>query len=263
VVGDSRMSANRPPEGTVEGASTRWRPTIPPDVHLLLKHGEIERCEDLGWGSNYTFDVDLRYGDQTGRAIYKPRRGERPLWDFPDGSLCRREYGAFLVSQALGWSFIPPTVLRAGPHGVGSVQLYVDSEPPRSMRELLECRDLDLARIAAFDFMTNNADRKAGHLLRDEHGKLWSIDHGLCFNVVPKVRTVLLHFCGEVVPPQIVSEIECFRSDASLLDQVFELLRPLVDEEEMEAFLHRIDWILERRVYPALDPYRSVPWPPF
>jgi len=247
----------------VASTSARWRPEVPREVHLLLKHGEIQRCEDLGWGSNYTFCLDLRYGEQTGRAIYKPRRGERPLWDFPDGSLYRREYGAFLVSQALGWPFIAPTVLREGPHGVGSVQLYVDSQPPRSMRELLECRDLDLARIAAFDFITNNADRKAGHVLRAEDGKLWSIDHGLCFNVVPKVRTVLLHYCGQEVPPPIVSELEGFRSDVRLLDGLTKALRPLIDEEELDAFSRRLDWILERKVYPALDPYRSVPWPPF
>jgi len=232
-------------------------------MHLLLKHGEIQRCEDLGWGSNYTFCLELRYGAQTGRAVYKPRRGERPLWDFPDGSLYRREYGAFLVSQALRWPFIPPTVLREGPHGVGSVQLHVESEPPRSMRELRESRDLDLARVAAFDFITNNADRKAGHLLRDQDGKLWSIDHGLCFNVVPKVRTVLLHYCGQQVPAQVLSELECFRSDRQLLEGLSAILRPLIEQEEIDAFLRRLDWMLERNVYPALDPYRSVPWPPF
>jgi uncharacterized repeat protein (TIGR03843 family) len=250
-------------ERLVENTPALWRPNVPRETHLLLKHGEIRGCQDLGWGSNYTFCIDLCYGDQTGRAVYKPRRGERPLWDFPDGSLYRREYGAFLVSQALGWPFIPPTVLREGPHGVGSVQLFVDSQPPRSMRELTECRDIDLARIAAFDFVTNNADRKAGHLLRAEDGKLWSIDHGLCFNAVPKVRSVLLHFCGEQIPGQVLSELHRFRLDEPLLEGLTAALRPLIADEELDAFMRRLDWMLDRQVYPALDPYRSVPWPPF
>src|SRR5207302_9160089 len=124
--------------GAVDSTSARWRPGVPRDAHLLLKHGQILSCEDLGWGSNYTFCLALSFEGQLGRAVYKPRRGERPLWDFPDGSLYRREYGAFLVSQAMGWPFIPATVLREGPHGVGSVQLYVDSDPPGSIRELVE-----------------------------------------------------------------------------------------------------------------------------
>jgi len=247
----------------VDGTPGPWRPTVPRETHLLLKHGDIRTCDDLGWGSNYTFRVDLGYGDEVGRAVYKPRRGERPLWDFPDGTLYRREYGAFLVSQALGWPFIPPTVVRVGPHGVGSLQLFIDSVPPRSMRELLDCGEFDLARVAAFDFLTNNADRKAGHLLRDPAGKLWSIDHGLCFNVVPKVRTVLLDYCGEQVPEEILSDLDGFRSNAPIVEGLTAALRPLIDDEELAAFMRRLDWILERKVYPALDPYRSVPWPPF
>ena len=162
----------------MEPTAAGWPPNLLSAAHLLLKHGEILHCEDLGWGSNYTFSVDLRFEDESGRAVYKPRKGERPLWDFPHGTLYRREFGAYLVSKALGWPSIAPTVIRNGPYGVGSVQLYLDSEPPRSMRDLLEkCADLDLARVAAFDFLTNNADRKAGHLLRDRSGALWSIDH--------------------------------------------------------------------------------------
>src|SRR5439155_9690498 len=107
-----------------------------------------------------------------------------------------------------------------GPHGVGSVQLFVDSEPLRSVRELQRGEDLELARIAAFDFVTNNADRKAGHVLRDAGGRLWGIDQGLCFNVVPKVRTILLHFCGEPVPDEVLAELRAFRSDTARLEGV-------------------------------------------
>ena len=247
----------------MDGSPAPWRPSVSRETHLLLKHGEIHTCDDLGWGSNFTFCVNLFYEDLQTRAVYKPRRGERPLWDFPEGTLYRREYAAFLVSQAIGWSFIPPTAIRAGPHGVGSVQLFVDARPPRSIRELLECRDDDLARVAAFDFITNNADRKAGHLLRDPDGRLWSIDHGLCFNVVPKVRTVLLHYCGESIPEQVLADLERFCADQHLLQGLIDALRPLLEDEELNAFVQRLEWILDRRVYPALDPYRSVPWPPF
>ncbi len=247
----------------MDGRPTRWRPDVPHETHLLLKHGEIRSCDDLGWGSNYTFCVDLFYDGRQGRGVYKPRRGERPLWDFPDGTLYRREYAAFLVSQAIGWPCIPPTVIRPGPHGVGSVQLFVDSDPPRSIRELLECRDEELAQVAAFDFITNNADRKAGHLLRDENGTLWSIDHGLCFNVVPKVRTVLLHYCGQEIPERLLADLQRFRANEPLIGGLVEALRPLLDDDEVNAFIQRLEWVLEHRVFPALDPYRSVPWPPF
>ena len=128
------------------------------------------------------------------------------------------------------------------------------------------------ARVAAGDVRSHGryfevagivADRKAGHMLRDGDGKLWSIDHGLCFNVVPKVRTVLLHFCGERVPDAVLEDLTRFRSNKGLLAGVCAALRPLIEDEELDAFMRRLDWVLERKVYPSLDPYRSVPWPPF
>ena len=240
-----------------------WRPTVPLEVHQLLRHGEITKLEHIPWGSNYTFCASLQFQGREGLGVYKPRRGERPLWDFPHGTLYRREYAAYLTSQALGWPAIPPTLIRQGPHGVGSMQLFVESEPPTSIRELQRVDDLDLARVAAFDFVTNNADRKAGHLLRDSHGKIWWIDHGLCFNVVPKVRTVLLHFCGEPVPPRILGELSSFRADQTCVDGLCGALRTVLEEDEIQVFFRRVDWILDCGKYPTLDPYRSVPWPPF
>lgn len=240
-----------------------WRPNVAPEVHSLLKHGEFARCEQIRWGSNYTFSVSLQLDGRAAPAVYKPRRGERPLWDFPEGTLYRREYAAFLASQALGWPFVPATVLRQGPYGVGSVQLFVEGDPPRSIRELQESTDLDLARIAAFDIVTNNADRKAGHVLRGEDGKLWGIDHGLCFNVVPKVRTVLLHYGGQPVPAPVVKELRAFREDVSRAEGLATCLRSVIASDEIELFLRRADWMLEHQVYPSLGGYRSVPWPPF
>jgi hypothetical protein len=233
------------------------------DVDDLLRQGEIIGCELIPWGSNYTFCATIRHADRQGLGVYKPRKGERPLWDFPSGTLYRREYGAFLASQAIGWPFIPPTIIRDGPHGIGSLQLYVEAEPPRAIRDLQDVSDLNLARIAAFDFITNNADRKAGHILRDGTGKLWGIDQGLCFNVVPKVRTVLLHYCGQPVPDQVLAELEAFRADAPRVHGLHRALCMGLDEEEVEVFLRRLDLMLERRIYPSVDRYRGVPWPPF
>jgi hypothetical protein len=232
-------------------------------VHGLLRHGEITSCEAIPWGSNYTFCVELQFDDTRSVGVYKPRRGERPLWDFPDGTLYLREYAAFLASQAMGWSFIPPTVIRQGPFGVGSVQLYVESEATRSVREIIESPDPMLARFAAFDIVTNNADRKAGHILRGPNGQLWGIDHGLCFNVDPKVRTVLQHFCGQPVPHQVLEELSAFRQDRSRVHGLVQCLRPLIAEEEIAVFLRRVDWLLTQRLFPGLSGYRSVPWPPF
>ena len=232
-------------------------------AHVLLRHGEITHAEQIPWGSNYTFCVTLQFEGLEGRGVYKPQKGERPLWDFPHGTLYRRELAAFLTSQAMNWPFIPLTVVRQGPYGVGSVQWLVDAEPPRTIRELEESADLDLARIAAFDIVTNNADRKAGHLLRDGEGKIWGIDHGLCFNVEPKVRTVLIHYCGQPVPSQVLDELRSFRSDSSRIDGLLTTLGPVITEEESAVFLRRLDWMLANGMYPTLGGYRNVPWPPF
>jgi uncharacterized repeat protein (TIGR03843 family) len=240
-----------------------WHPEFPEEIRELLTHGEITSCEHIPWGSNYTFCVALEIEGQSTLGVYKPRRGERPLWDFPDGTLYCREYAAFVVSQAVGWPFIPPTVIRDGPHGIGTVQLYVESEPPGSMRELQRPDDLDLARIAAFDIFTNNADRKAGHLLRDRSGAIWGIDHGLCFNVPPKVRTVLLHFCGEPLPQAVRDELSAFRSDAARVEGLTTILESVLDPEEVVLLFTRIDRMIESGEYPTLGGYRNVPWPPF
>ncbi len=245
------------------GSAPGWRPNLPAEVDELLRRGEIVSCELIPWGSNYTFCVTICHDGRECRGVYKPKRGERPLWDFPSGTLYRREYAAFLTSEAIGWSFVPPTTIRSGPHGIGSLQLYVEAEPPSSLRELQESTDLDLARIAAFDMITNNADRKAGHLLRDRSGKLWGIDQGLCFNVVPKVRTVLLHFCGQPVPSEILAELEAFRADQVRFTGLLRALSVGLEAEEVQAFLRRLDFILERRIYPVLSGYRTLPWPPF
>src|SRR5262249_31596083 len=159
-------------------------------------------------------------------AIYKPRRGEAPLWDFPDGTLYRREYAAYLVSQALGWAFIPTTIVREGPHGVGSFQTYVDHDPKQSYRNASDDQRARLMRIAVFDIFANNADRKVVHVLMGKDNRLWGIDHGLTFNVAPKLRTVIWEFCGEPIPEDLRHEVTAFLEDpvrvTALTDQLRE-----------------------------------------
>ena len=163
----------------------------------FLASGELELLGRIPWASNATVLAKLTHEGLEGLAVYKPARGERPLWDFPDGTLYRREVAAYLVSEQLGWRLVPPTLARDGPLGVGSVQLYVDADPEVTAFELLGDGNPSMARIAAFDVVTNNADRKAGHCLAGQDGHVWAIDHGLCFHVQAKLRTVLWDLAGD------------------------------------------------------------------
>ena len=183
---------------------------IPLDEAIaVLEEGEMD--EEVGlmrWGSNYTFLVNLARAGVRLMAIYKPRRGERPLWDFPDGTLCNRETAAYLTANALGWDLVPPTLLRAGTRGIGSVQLFIDHDPEEHYYtfdnpELLP----QLERMAIFDAIANNADRKGGHCLVDEDGRLWGIDHGLTFNASEKLRTVIWDFAGMPIPAALLADL--------------------------------------------------------
>jgi hypothetical protein len=231
------------------------------DVERLLCEGTVESLRQIPWGSNYTFCAELRLGDEGMLGIYKPRKGERPLWDFPEGTLYLRERAAYLVSEALGWDVIPLTVVRDGPHGIGSMQLYVEGEPLGSFEALQNLTDLDLARIAAFDLMTNNADRKGGHVLQEPAGKLWGIDHGLCFNVDLKLRTVLQHFGGEDVPSEVLGELRAFCESGARVAGVAAVLDGVLAPDEVAAFIRRANGLAADGRYPRLDHYRSVPWP--
>lgn len=231
---------------------------VPPDEAAwshLLAHGDVLDCKPLPWGSNYTFAVALVDGRHHGLAIYKPRRGEAPLWDFPDGTLYRREYAAFVLSRLMGWEFIPLTVVRDGPHGVGSVQRYV--EPVADYRSLGAEHDPDLWRIAVFDLVANNADRKSTHCFKDRDGRIWGIDHGLTFHTVPKLRTVLWEFCRRPIPEALLDDLDRLRSRA---DQVRAALDPWLERDEVEACVRRLGRIVEQQRFPRLDPRRNVPY---
>lgn len=226
-----------------------------------LERGEIEVLGRLPWASNYSL-----LGRVVGPAreemlvVYKPRRGEAPLWDFPPGTLCRREVAAFLVSEAAGWDFVPPTTLRDGPLGEGAVQVFIDHDPSVTAFHLLETRREDLRRVALFDLAVNNADRKAGHVFVDESGHMWAVDHGICFHAEPKIRTVLWDFVGEPFsePEQSALESLARALDADLAAR----LEGLLDEGEIEALRARVRRFLSEQVFPEPGPGRPYPWPP-
>lgn len=236
----------------------------PIDVLTMLKSGEMGMAQGrLRWSSNHTFLVDLCADEVRIKAIYKPRRGERPLWDFPDGTLCYREVAAYLISESLGWQIVPPTVLREGFYGMGSVQLYVEHDPEITYFNLGEFFVPQLHRFAAFDAIINNADRKGGHCLLDKNNKLWGIDHGICFHMAPKLRTVIWDFAGQPLPADLKTDIQRLMalicdSNSELVQQLSELLSPM----EMSALVSRTQRLLKQSKFPHPGSGPSYPWPP-
>ena len=168
-----------------------------PAVPRVLATGELEVLGLLPNASNHTFLARAKSAEEELLAVYKPRRGEAPLWDFPEGTLCAREVAAYVVSRALGWPNVPATVLRDGPYGVGSVQRFVPYEPEEHYFTLADRFPEEFRRVAAFDMVVNNADRKSGHCLLGEDGRVFLVDHGVCFSDEPKLRTVIWDFIGD------------------------------------------------------------------
>lgn len=227
----------------------------------LLEQSEITKCDLLFSGSNYVFLTTLGVNGTQTQAIYKPRKGEAPLWDFPDGTLYKREYAAFLVSQAMGWDLIPPTVIRDGPYGIGSVQWLVETHGQTGRPTKVTTDIHTLKKVAVFDFITNNADRKAGHFLEARDGRLWLVDHGLTFNSVPKLRTVLWDFSGQKVPGKIMKDIRTLQARLREGKGLREALARLIDADEMDAFEYRIEQLIRKPVFTYPVSRRSVPWP--
>ena len=230
----------------------------------IIENGEMD--EEVGlmrWGSNYTFLVNIVRDSIGLMAIYKPRRGERPLWDFPDGTLCNRETAAYLTSKALGWNLVPPTILRDGTRGIGSVQLFIDHDPEEHYYTFDKLSLLpQLERMAIFDAVANNADRKSGHCIVDNDEQLWGIDHGLTFNASEKLRTVIWDFAGMPIPPAILDDLRllCARlgdeADA-FTSEMADLLSPV----EMRLLEYRVDGLLSSGVYPQPGAGPNRPWP--
>jgi hypothetical protein len=226
----------------------------------FLAQARVTDCDLLSNGSNYVFLVTLVKEKAEVKAIYKPRRGETPLWDFPDGTLYKRECAAFLVSQALEWRLIPPTVIRDGPYGVGSFQWFVDTQS--GIGPYLQIKDdSKLKQVALFDYLVNNADRKAGHFLPGKDGRLWLVDHGLTFNAAPKLRTVLWDFSGEAVPDELLADVRALKYKLKQKRQLRDALRRLLEGPEVEALEFRINTLIEKPVFVLPGPHRNVPWP--
>ena len=229
----------------------------------ILREGEITACQPLPRGSNYVYLTTLKWNGTDLRAIYKPRRGETPLYDFPDGTLYQRERAAYLVSQALEWCLIPPTIIREGPHGIGMLQWFVAAQTPDYDRFFDKHLD-DFKRVAVFDWLVNNADRKGGHCLEGLDGRLWFIDHGLTFNVAPKLRTIIWDFSGQPVPSELLADLETLLPELEDNGALTEALDELLAPEEIEALRGRLAYILKRPVYPdSFGSYRRTPWPPY
>lgn len=227
----------------------------------FMQNAEIEKCDWLLAGSNQIFILKMAHNAKVVKAIYKPRKGETPLWDFPGGTLYKREFAAFLVSTEMGYNFIPPTIIRKGPYGIGSVQLVVDVPMVvRESRNILVTVS-ELQKIVLFDYVVNNTDRKISHLMKDRSNNIWLVDHGLTFNSVPKLRTVLWEFAGQQIPEERLTDVKLLQCKLEQGGELRNKLLRLLDEEEMEALDFRIKSILEEAEFPSPVSQWSVPYP--
>lgn len=239
---EARRAATAPPVGAVD----------------LLTRGTVEVRGRMPYSSNVTLLVELSLDGSTGLAVYKPGRGERPLWDFPPG-LFRRELAAYELSEALGWSLVPLTVCRDGPYGEGSLQWFVDADFEQHHFSLVEnpAHHDALRRICLFDLVANNADRKSGHCLLGEDGRIYAIDNGLCFHPDPKLRTVIWDFAGQAIPGADLDDLGRLL-DRGLPPPLAELIAP----EERRALAARAEALIARRRFPGERAGHRYPWPP-
>jgi uncharacterized repeat protein (TIGR03843 family) len=224
----------------------------------LLGEGRVELLGRIPRSSNQTFLVRVSCGDDSAYAVYKPEAGERPLSDFEPG-LYRRERAAYLLSESLAWGLVPPTVIRGeAPLGIGSLQWFIEgdfrehyftlyADSPETHR--------DLSQIALFDYVANNTDRKSGHVLRGHDGRVWGIDHGLCFSAGFKLRTVIWDFAGDPIPETLLEDI------APLAEAAPPEVAELLDDAEVAALQHRVQRLLRERVLPVDRTGMRYPWP--
>jgi len=234
----------------------------PSEVLEILEHGSLETLGLLPYSSNYTFLATACLSGVEIKTVYKPRRGERPLWDFPRGTLAAREVAAFLVSEAGGWNVVPPTVMRTdAPMGEGSVQLFISHDPERHYFVLADERLNDFPELAAFDIVINNADRKGGHVIEDAEGKLWAVDHGLTFNLEDKLRTVIWEFAGDPLVGDSIARLEEVRPALADAGGLGGDLASLLSPQESAATLRRVEALLAEGTFPVPDTEYRLPWP--
>jgi uncharacterized repeat protein (TIGR03843 family) len=224
----------------------------------LLAHGELEVLGRMPWSSNATYLVNVESSGLETRGIYKPGRGERPLWDFPE-AIYRREVAAYELAVALGLDIVPETIVReSAVYGEGSLQRFIDADFEEQYFTLInDPANAEMLRvIAAFDVVANNADRKGGHLLKDGDGHIWGIDHGLCFHQETKLRTVMWDFAAEPIPDVVTEWLGRLRKDRG------EYLAELIDPEEIDAIVRRAERLVGVGTFPApRNDHRAYPWP--
>ena len=255
----------------------------------LLTHGELTVRGRIREASNAALYCTISHEGREAACIYKPVAGERPLWDFPDGNLARREVAAYEVSEATGWGLVPPTVLREGPYGEGMVQLWIEVSPEAELLALVDgeepeagwkaigfaevgegktallvhADDERLRRLAVLDAVINNADRKGGHLLPTADGRLYAIDHGVTFNTENKLRTLLWGWAGEPLDPAAVDVLKTLQEALAAQGALATRLAGLITEAELDATRARIAVLLESGKHPEPSgEWPAIPWPP-
>ncbi|MFF7043515.1 SCO1664 family protein [Streptomyces massasporeus] len=263
--------------------------TPPPDAAGLLARGELTVRGRIREASNAALYCMVSYDGQDAACIYKPVAGERPLWDFPDGTLAQREVAAYEVSEATGWGLVPPTVLREGPYGEGMCQLWVEVTPEAELLALVDgeepepgwkaigfaevgegrtallvhADDERLRRLAVLDAVINNADRKGGHLLPTGEGRLYGIDHGVTFNAENKLRTLLWGWAGEALTEEAVEVLEGLRKGLAEGGPLAARLQPLITGAEIDATRARVAALLASGTHPEPSgEWPAIPWPP-
>jgi uncharacterized repeat protein (TIGR03843 family) len=212
--------------------------------------------------SNVTLVGTIRTAELEAECVYKPVAGERPLWDFPDGTLAGREVSAALVSEATGWQVVPPTVLREGPFGPGMVQLWIDGDPAVDLTAFVRSDDPGLRRMAVFDAVVNNADRKGGHIIPTPSGHVYGVDHGICFSPDPKLRTLLWRWAGKPLPLAALEVLERLADD--LCGDLGEALHEHLTRREVRCTQQRVADLLRTKLHPQPSgEWPALPWPPF
>ena len=229
----------------------------------ILTHGKLELKGQFVLGSNYSFLAAVDHKGRRLKAVYKPMKGEMPLYDFPADSLAAREVAAYVVSEALGWDLVPPTVIRrSGPFGAGSLQEFIPHDPEDTYFSFEDAVRAELRQAAFFDLIINNADRKGSHILLDRKGSFKLIDHGLCFHTDPKLRTVIWDFSGQPIPEAFTAEALLLAAKLAEPGQILSDLQQLLLPEEIGALVRRIQDLVETPVFPMPDPERRpFPWP--
>ncbi|NBM14320.1 SCO1664 family protein [Streptomyces sp. GC420] len=255
----------------------------------LLTEGELTVRGRIREASNAVLFCRISYDGTEADCVYKPVAGERPLWDFPDGTLARREVAAYEVSEATGWGLVPPTVLRDGPYGEGMCQLWVEADAEARLLALVEAEepgegwraigeaevgegrtallvhadDERLRRLAVLDAVINNADRKGGHLLPAADGRLYGIDHGVTFNAENKLRTLLWGWAGEPLPGEALEVLRRLAGELAPAGPLATRLAQLITPVELDAVLERVEALLKSGRHPEPGgEWPSIPWPP-